>query len=73
MNRLNVKIIYSESTFEGKEISHTYYSHLSFFNKITNSFYFNKLWVQQTQNIMWLVNMIILVLACIAAFIKITC
>jgi hypothetical protein len=70
--RLNVKIIYSESTFDGKEISYTYYSHLSFLNKIINSFHFNKLWLQQTQNIMWLVNMIILVLACIAAFMNIS-
>lgn len=71
--RLNTKISYPESTFDGVEISYTYYSHLSFVNKITNSFHFNNLWIQKSQNVMWLVNMIILVLACIAAFMKMSC
>jgi hypothetical protein len=71
--RLNTKISYSESSFNGEEISHTYYSHLSVLNKIFNSFHFNNLWIQKSQNLMWLVNMIILVLACIAAFMKMSC
>jgi len=75
--RLNARFTYIDnSEFNGpnnKEVSYTYYSHLSMFQKLKNSLNFNKLWIQQPSNVMWIANMIILILACIATFIKLKC
>jgi hypothetical protein len=65
---LNVKITYSKVHYQGSSFTHSYFAHFSSFNKVMNSFYHKRLWIQQSQNIMWLTNIIILILACIAAF-----
>lgn len=64
--RINTKIIYEKKS----NIIQTCYTHLNDFQKLRNSFYFNRLWFQKSSNIMWLINILIAFLAVMATISK---
>ncbi len=59
-------------TYKGSRNNQTFdqicYTHLAFHHKIINSFNFNRLWIQQSSNIMWIINVLVALLAIFAAF-----
>ena len=69
--RINVRICYKDT--ENDNIEYIRFAYLTKIQKLKNSFHFKNLWIQQTQNVMWLINMIILVLASVAALINVFC
>ncbi len=72
---INAKITYIDTGVEilkqGQGLrSIECYTHLSYLQKIKNSYYFNRLWIQQTSNIMWIINILVAILACLTALKK---
>lgn len=61
MKKMNVKIIYPTNETK-KDWEQICYTHLSCLNKLRNSFNFNKIWLLQPNNLMWIINMIIILL-----------
>jgi len=76
--KINTKISYLDFSndtiqkYSGKELSLTFYAHLSQWQKVMNSFYFKRLWIQQSSNLMWIINILVALLACIATIWRIT-
>jgi hypothetical protein len=59
--KLNVKITYpiTDANNISTQVCYTYFSYC---NKIINSLHFNKLWIQQPMNIMWIINILVIIL-----------
>ena len=66
--KINTEIEYKHPETQFKS---EYYTRLNSIQKVKNSFIFNKLWIQQPNNIMWIVNILIAILVCIVAFLEI--
>lgn len=64
---INTMISYNGSN--NKDYNQICYTYLTPWQKLKNSFNFNRLWIQQSSNIMWIINILIALLAAIAAII----
>ncbi|RLD44809.1 MAG: hypothetical protein DRI89_02665 [Bacteroidetes bacterium] len=63
--KLNTKITYENSS-GNKSSAQVCYTYLTRYNKIINSWNFRKLWIQQSSNITWIINILVALLAIIA-------
>jgi len=60
LRKLNVTITYSIAIND--KCFQTAFTSLNVYQKALNSLHFNRLWIQQPMNIMWLTNIIIIIL-----------
>lgn len=61
LRKLNARITYQmiEKDQNWTQVSYTY---LNLYHRLINSFHFNKLWIQQPMNIMWITNILVIIL-----------
>lgn len=63
--KMNTKIIYKSSSFD-KTSTQICYTYLNRWNKMKNSWSNRRLWIQQTSNITWIINILVALLAILA-------
>lgn len=64
---LNTEIIYTEYTDGGDDLEHKAYAYLTWVQRINEKLKRKQLWIQQSSNIMWIVNVLVAILAILAA------
>lgn len=70
IRKLNTEIFYSEVVNEKIHKVNTY-AYLSCYQRLIMSYIFQRLWIQKSKNLMWLINLIIAVIATLSTIILI--